>query len=111
MKTIGILQTVLLTAVMAAAISCSPSREYSYDRYPSPRTSLSLIISPRQGLMISMYSDGRYYYRSPEGYVYWRGYDDRYYLDRTYLNRGHYDNDEYNEWRYHGKKYKRRGWH
>jgi hypothetical protein len=82
-----------------AIISCSPGRAYYYDRYPASHTSVSLIISPRPGLIISHYPDGRYYFRSPEGYTYWRGYDNRYYLDRGYIGKIHYNQREYNEWR------------
>jgi hypothetical protein len=98
MKTIRILQTVFLIAIVATLFSCTPSREYAYRRYPEPRTSLSLIISPRPGLIISQDPYGRYYYRSPEGYMYWRGYDNRFYLDRQYYNRGYNNHFQYNEW-------------
>lgn len=111
MKTIQILQTVLLITVVAAASSCETEQEYYHHRHSVPQTSFSLIISPRPGLLINMHPDGRYYYRSPEGYIYWRGYDNRYYLDRAYINRGHYDRHEYEEWRHNGRKYKRRDWH
>lgn len=99
MKKIKILQLALLTIVVVLAISCSPGRAYYYDRHPAPRTSVSLIISPVPGLVISHYSDGRYYYRSPEGYIYWRGSNNRYYLDRNYIGRVHYNQRQYNEWR------------
>ena len=104
MKTIRILQTVLLIAILVAVFSCSPSRDYSYRRYPAPRTSVSLIISGGPGFIISHYSDGRFYYRSPQGYIYWRGYDKRYYLDRQYYNRGYNNHYQYNEWNRHWKK-------
>ena len=104
MKTIRILQTVSVLAILATVFSCSPSRDYSYRRYPAPRTSVSLIISGGPGFIISRYPDGRYYYRSPQGYMYWRGYDNRYYLDRQYYNRGYNNHYQYNEWNRHWKK-------
>jgi len=109
MKQITILQAAVAIAVVVALTSCGPSREYSY--YPRRNSaSFSLIVNPGPGVYESRYSDGRYYYRSPEGYTYWRGYDNRYYLDRSYLGRVHYDRNEYNEWnRYNrrsGKRYR-----
>jgi len=68
----------------------------SYRRYP-------LIIIRTPDIIIGRYNDGRYYYRNPEGYMYWRGYDDRFYLDEKYLNDNGYDNDEYNDWKYKGR--------
>lgn len=111
MKTNRILQTVLLVVVIAIAASCSPGREYSYHRYPAPRTSFSLILSGGPGIIVNRYPDGRYYYRSPEGYLYWRGYDNRYYLDRQYLGRGHYEQHEYNEWNRNWKRHRNGGRH
>jgi hypothetical protein len=99
MNKINFLPAAVLTTLVVAAISCSPGREYYYERYPAARTSVSLIISPGPGLVISHYPDGRYYYRSPQGYIYWRGRDSRYYLDRTYIGKVHYNQREYNEWR------------
>ena len=89
--------------------SCGPSRGY-YSQSPRPRVSasLSLIISPTPGFVMLRYPDGRYYYRSPEGYIYWRGYDNRFYLDRTYLGRFHYNQREYNDWRRYDRRYYRR---
>ena len=51
----------------------------SYHRYP-------LIVIRTPDIIISRYNDGRYYYRNPDGYMYWKGYDDRFYLDEKYLN-------------------------
>jgi hypothetical protein len=110
MKTNRFIQAAILVAFVGVLASCGTSREYSsYPRRSS--ASLSLIIgSP--GIYATRYPDGRYYYRSPEGYMYWRGYDNRYYLDRSYLNRGYYDRREYNEWnRYQGRNYNSRGRH
>lgn len=109
MKTIRILQTVFVFAILALLVSCGSSREYSYNRYPAPRSSVSLIISARPGLALSRDPYGRYYYRSPEGYMYWRGYDNRFYLDRQYYNRGYNDHYQYNEWNRYWKKNNYRG--
>jgi hypothetical protein len=90
-----------LFVVIALLASCRSSREYDYNRYPPPppRTSVSLIIHGGPGVIVSRHPSGRYYYRSPNGFVYWRGYDNRYYLDRKYMNRRYYQHRQYNDWR------------
>ena len=95
MKKIRIIQTAILIAFVSILASCSSS----YYPYGGPST--SLIISSGPGFYATRYPDGRYYYRNHQGYVYWRGYDNRYYLDRSYLGRVHYNKGEYNEWRRH----------
>lgn len=90
MKTFKIISAVFAVVVALAMVSCEPSREYSY--YHPSRTSVSLIISGGYGWGPS--------YRSAEGYTYWRGDDNRYYLDRQYVGRVHYDHHEYNEWKH-----------
>ena len=70
--------------------------DYSYRRYP-------LIIIRTPDIMIGRYNDGRYYYRNPEGYMYWKGYDNRFYLDERYLNDIGYDENEYNDWKNKGR--------
>ena len=75
----------------------APGKIKKYGRYP-------LIIIRTPDIIINRYNDGRYYYRNPEGYMYWRGYDDRFYLDEKFLNDNGYDDDEYNDWKYKGGK-------
>lgn len=72
-------------------------KKYGYSRYP-------LIVIRTPDIRIGRYNDGRYYYRNPDGYLYWKGYDDRFYLDEKYLNDNGYDAEEYNEWKYKGRK-------
>ncbi len=106
MKKIQLLSVAILLLASAAITGCGSSREY----YSQPRyhSSFSLIISPRPGFVMNRYSDGRYYYRSPEGYMYWRGYDNRFYLDRSHIGRAHYSHREYNDWQRNGRKYSHR---
>ena len=109
MKKIRIIQAAILIAFVGILASCGPGREYSY--YPNRTSaSFSLILNSGPGFYASTYPDGRYYYRSPQGYIYWRGYDNRYYLDRSYLGRAHYNRREYNEWsrhyNNHGKRHR-----
>jgi hypothetical protein len=110
MKRIRIVQTAAFVLVAALLVSCGPSREYdrgygSYPPPPPPRSSVSLIIHAGPGMVVNRYPDGRYYYRAPNGYTYWRGYGNRYYLDRRYMNRGYYSHRQYNDWR---RYYRRR---
>jgi hypothetical protein len=71
-------------------------KKYGYHRYP-------LIVIRTPDIIIGRYNDGRHYYRNPEGYMYWKGYDDRFYLDEKYLNDNGYDENEYNDWKYKGR--------
>ena len=73
---------------------------------PSPArytSSTTLIISPRPGFTMNQYSDGSFYHRSPQGFLYWKGQDNRFYLDKSYLNRVSYTKWEYKDW----KRYKK----
>ena len=105
MKSIRIVQAVALFALVAVITSCSTSRQAdSYPPPPPPRTSVSLIIAPGPGMVVSRYPNGRYYYRSPQGYIYWRGYDNRYYLDRSHVKRNYYRHNQYNDWRRYNRR-------
>ncbi|MBS1576170.1 MAG: hypothetical protein JST09_12780 [Bacteroidetes bacterium] len=98
MKTIKILQTVAFIGIITFFTSCVVAHPYT-PYAPAPSASLSLIVDPFPGIAVSRYQDGRYYYRNPQGYTYWRGYDNRYYLDRSYVGRGYYNHRDYNTWR------------
>jgi hypothetical protein len=100
MKTIKIFQLLLVTGLIAFLASCTASRPYS--NYPPGQASFSLIVNPYPGIVVNRYHDGRYYYRNPQGYTYWRGYDNRYYLDRSYVGRNYSHHREYNDWRRNG---------
>src|SRR5215510_10639796 len=98
MKRIRILPAVLLIAVVTIMASCRSSREYSSYPPPRPQSNFSLIISSYPG-PVSRDLYGRYYYRDPYGHVYWRGYDNRFYLDKRYVSRSYYRHQQYNDWR------------
>jgi hypothetical protein len=108
MKKNRIIQAAIVVAFAGLLASCGPAVYPEYSYYPS-RSSYSLIISPGPGIYGARYYDGRYYYRNPQGYMYWRGNDNRYYLDRSYLGKVRYNRNEYSEWnRYyarHGQRY------
>jgi hypothetical protein len=106
MKRIQLLSVALLLIASAVITSCGTSREYYSQSYPRSHSSFSLIINSLPGYVVNRYRDGRYYYRSPQGYMYWRGNDNRFYLDQSYLNRVHYDQREYNEWKRYNHSYR-----
>ena len=68
---------------------------------PAPRyyANAALVISPTPGFIMNKSSDARYYHRNQQGFLYWKAYDDRFYLDRSYLNRVRYTQWEYEQWR------------
>jgi hypothetical protein len=106
MKKIRIVQAVLLVAVVAILASCSSGRQTTYyEPYPPRQTNFSLIIGSSPGMVVNRYRDGRYYYVAPNGYRYWRGYDNRYYLDRSYIGRSYYNHRQYNDWKHGHKRY------
>jgi len=118
-------RTFMLSAMAALALvvlfsSCKPSRVWATkkkdkepkeyrepERYrqpeppPPPRYAsyASLLITPSPGFVMRQTSEGRFYHRSAQGLLYWKGYDNRFYLDRSYLNRVNYSRYDYDEWR------------
>jgi len=107
MKKIRIIQVAIAIAFVSILASCGSSREYSYYP-PRPSSSFSLIVNSGPGIYASRYPDGRYYYRSPQGYIYWKGHDNRYYLDRAYLGKVYYNRSQYGDWNRYYNKYGRR---
>jgi hypothetical protein len=72
----------------------------TYRHYP-------LIIIRTPDIIISRYRNGKLYYRNADGFIYWKGYDDRFYLDEAYFKNIHYDDDEYNDWKNKGRTHNR----
>lgn len=112
MKRTFILSTMAVLSAALIFTSCKPSRVYATnEKQPRQRTysnpapppryynSVALIISPTPGFVMKQNPDGRYYHRSPQGYMYWKGFDNRFYLDRSYLSRVSYSKWEYSEWK------------
>jgi hypothetical protein len=83
--------------------SARPYAPGQQKKYGYSSRSYPLIIIRTPDIIIGRYNDGRYYYRNPEGYMYWKGYDGRFYLDEKYLNDNRYDENEYNDWKYKGR--------
>ena len=117
-------QTFMLTLAAAATVaivfsSCQPSRvwatkkknkddreyrEREVYRQPAPQParynySSALIITPTAGFVLKQSPGGRYYHRSPAGYLYWKGYDNRFYIDDSHLRDLRYSKWEYDEWK------------
>ena len=81
-----------------SAKTYAPGQRKKYgNRHP-----LIIVYSP--GIVISRYSDGRYYYRNTAGYTYWKGYDGRYYIDEKHLKGMDYDASDYDDWKFKGQK-------
>lgn len=76
-----------------------------YKKYPDnvyKTRSYPLIIQRTRDMIIERERNGRLFYRHPDGLIYWKGYDDRYYLDEKYLSYARYTQKEYDDWRYKG---------
>ena len=81
-------------------------RDERYNRYepappppPAPRYLTRLVLSPSPGFTMQQYPDGRYYHRSQNGLLYWKGSDNRFYLDRNSISRVSFTEREYEEWK------------
>lgn len=71
---------------------------------PGQRKKYPLVIVHTTTIVINRYSDGRYYYRNPAGYTYWKGDDGRYYLDEKHLKDVEYEEGDYDDWKFKGQK-------
>lgn len=104
MKIVTILQAAVLFAILALAASCSGTNQAykSESSYParssSSTSSLTPLIINSNKVQGKRSPDGRYYYRCQEGYIYWKGYDNKYYIDRVYANQVASDPNDYNSW-------------
>lgn len=118
-------RTFMLSLAAAGAValvfsSCQPSRVWAnkkkdrdYDREyreqevyrePAPQparyySSAPLIITPTPGFVMKQSPGGRFYHRSPSGLLYWKGYDNRFYVDNSHLRDLRYSRWEYDEWK------------
>lgn len=127
MKRTFIYSAVVLLASALLFTSCKPSRvwankkkekkEYSEPEVYSRRTEtpppppqpvrytsyVYLIITPYPGFVMKQNPDGKFYHRTAQGFLYWKGYDNRFYLDSYHLGKVRYSQGEYEEW----KRYRR----
>lgn len=122
MKRTFILSTVTVLTAALVLTSCKPSRVWATKEKeprrtyrnpePAPPTrhynAVALIVSPTPGFRMSQNPDGRFYHRNPQGFLYWKGYDNRFYLDRSYFNRITYSKWEYKEWKRYSKQSNKR---
>jgi len=118
MKKKFILSVFIVFGIAIFLTSCGPSRVYATkektQRMPPPspvypaadryQVSATLILSPTPGFRMNQHSDGRYYHRSPNGFTYWKGFDNRFYLDKAFINRVTYNKWEYKEWKKYSKQ-------
>lgn len=119
MKRTFILSGLFILGIAMLISSCGPSKVYASrektQRLPPPtprppvmaaryQVSASLIISPTPGFRMSQHADGRYYHRSPNGFTYWKGFDNRFYLDKAFINRVSHSKWEYKEWKKNNNK-------
>jgi hypothetical protein len=109
MKMAKILQAVALMLLVGTVASCSSGRDYPTAPRTHYNSHASLILSPRPGFTMSRNPDGRFFHRSPQGFVYWQGYDNRFYLDKAQVKKVRYSQREYREWKRFGKQYSKRG--
>ncbi|HJS53657.1 MAG TPA: hypothetical protein VJ765_03905 [Chitinophagaceae bacterium] len=79
-----------------SAKAYAPGQRKKY-RYP-------LVIVHTRELVISRYSDGRYYHRNTAGHIYWKGTDGRYYIDEKHLKDVEYEEGDYDDWKFKGTK-------
>lgn len=112
MKRTFILSFLALAAAGLVFTGCKPSRVWAtkerapkerrvYDE-PAPSryyATVALIVRPTPGFVMRQTSNGKFYHRSQQGFLYWKGYDNRFYLDRDDLRRVRYDRYEYEEWK------------
>lgn len=66
-----------------------------------------LIIIKTPDIIVMKHTDGRYYYKNADNFIYWKGNDDRYYLDEQYLEQVDYDQAEWNDWKERGNSDKK----
>ncbi len=69
---------------------------------PPPATRyerVSLVVSPYPGFTMKQTNDGRYFHTSNRGLIYWKGYDNRFYLDSRDIRNVSYTRQDYEEWR------------
>lgn len=114
MKRMQLLSAIFILSATVIFTSCKSSRVWeTRDKVkkekpvrhnptqPPPRyySAISLIISPTPGFVMNRYSDGRYYHRSPQGLLYWKGYDNRFFLDKASIHKANYNQYEYEQWK------------
>src|SRR5262245_41263104 len=81
-----------------SAKAYAPGQRKKYGtRYP-------LIIVRTPDIVVRRYNDGRYYYKNKEGFMYWKGSDDRFYIDEKHVKDMDYDQDAYDDWKGKGQK-------
>lgn len=87
----------LIATTVLLIISCGSNR--SYYSSATPRPVISLIITPFPGFTMNNHRDGRFYHRTPQGLIYWKGFDNRFFLDKKYVRKANHSKWEYKDWK------------
>lgn len=107
MKTYALFTSAVLFVLIVGFSACRSSRTvYVTAPPPPPRTNVSLILNtPGPGYVLIRQPRGGFYYRSPQGHIYRKGYGNRYYIDSRYVNRSYHSHQQYKDWRrYHRRR-------
>ncbi len=117
MKRTFILTSAVALAAITVFTSCGHSRVWAnkekneapresarpsnvYRSAPAPRYAAApLIISPSPGFKMARHQNGQYFHQNPQGLMYWKGFDNRFYLDKNQVDRPRYSKFEIKEWK------------
>ncbi|MFM2139152.1 MAG: hypothetical protein RJA57_1459 [Bacteroidota bacterium] len=67
--------------------------------HPASYTPVVLVLRPNPGFIMKQNAAGRFYHRSASGHLYWKGYDNRFFIDASHLPGLRYTRWEYDEWK------------
>lgn len=118
MKRTFILTSVLVLTAAVVFSSCGHSRVWANKekrndgpppvtrQHAPPRPSYNnqlagapLIITPHPGFTMARHANGNYFHRGQQGMLYWKGFDNRFYLDKNQVDRSRYSKFEIKEWK------------
>ncbi len=77
----------------------SRQRGPSGPSYANNLAGAPLIITPHPGFTMARHANGQYVHRGPQGMLYWKGFDNRFYLDKNQVERSRYSKFELKEWK------------
>lgn len=77
----------------------SRQRIPSGSTYANNLAGAPLIITPHPGFTMARHANGQYFHRGPQGMLYWKGFDNRFYLDKNQVDRSRYSKFEIKEWK------------
>lgn len=77
----------------------SSHRTPSGPSYSTQLAGAPLIITPHPGFTMARNVNGNYFHRNPQGLLYWKGFDNRFFLDKNQVDRSRYSKFEIKEWK------------